>query len=441
VAKFKDYVQDQMMLLPPSVGDKIDSDHIARFISKAIDRMSLAEIEQAYSELGCRAYHPRMLLKLLVYGYCVGVRSSRKIQQKTREDLVFMWLAGMQEPDFRTISDFRKLRLLNLKTLFCQVLEMCQELGMIQCGRINIDGTKLAANCSRNKLTYRKMLERRKHSLTEEIDRIFDEAEAIDQEEDRLYGDKDGYMLDRVYTDAEIDQALKNVERKKKQIEKKKVDKQNKKAVVEAKLERLGDRRNSYGTTDPDSTLMQMKEGHLGPGYNIQMATERQVIVGYGVFENRNDVQLLEPMVKEVEQNLGTKPEVIIADKGYASESNYTYLEQRKLKAAIPHPTYDYDRRALKNGSYQPSQNANHSRQKLAMMRYLETTEGKSLMNSRKQDIEPTFGDIKHNMGFRKLLLRLKPKVSVEIGLIAIAHNIKKMRSYLQLQQIDPVMS
>lgn len=349
-----------------------------------------------------------------------------------------MWLAGMQEPDFRALSDFRKARILNLKHLFRQVLKMCQELGMVQCGRIHIDGTKIAANCGRNKLTYRKTLEARKQKYEDEIDRIFEEAEAIDREEDRLYGDKDGYSMDRVYTAEEIRQALKKVEREKTRVEKKRKEKQNKKAIVEERLQRLGEQRNSYGTTDPDSTLMAMKEGYLSPGYNVQMARENQVIVGYGVYENRTDVRLLEPMIEEVEHNLEAEPEVVVADKGYGSQRNYSYLEKRQLKAAIPPARFDYDRRALRQGNYRPSQDMLYERHKRAMMEYLQSTEGKKLMKARKNDIEPTFGDIKHNMAFRKFLLRLHPKVNVEIGLIAIAHNIKKMKTYLKKPDIVP---
>lgn len=439
MAKFKNYIQDQIMLLPPNIGDKIDDNHIARFISMAIDKMSLAEIESSYSELGCRAYSPRMLLKVLLYGYSIGIRSSRKLQQKIREDIVFMWLAGMQDPDFRTISDFRKLKLLNVKDLFRQVLEMCKELGMVKCGKVAIDGTKIEANCGRNKITYRKNIERRKQTLEEQIDLIFEEVEAIDQEEDKLYGEKDGYSLDRVYTEEEIKNALEKIKKKKQTTENKLKKKKIAKLVVEEKLKKLGDSRNSYGITDNDATLMQMKEGYLAPGYNVQIATENQVILGYGVYQNRTDVHLLEEMVNEVENNLGYTPENIIADKGYASEKNYDYLETKKINCVIPHSMYDYDKRAIKQGIYKPSNNHNYRRHIEKIMNYLETKEGKEMLSSRKQDVEPTFGDIKYNMNFRKLLLRYIPKANIEVGLISIAHNIKKLRSYCKVTKLNPI--
>ena len=149
MAKFKGYSQHQIMLMPPSLDGKVCEGHLARYISTLVDELDVREIEEGYSEIGCRAYHPRMLIKLLLYGYSIGIRSSRRIQKETREDMVFMWLAGVQEPDFRTISDFRKDRTKDIRRLFAQVLDICRELGMVSCGRIRIDDTKIEANSGR----------------------------------------------------------------------------------------------------------------------------------------------------------------------------------------------------------------------------------------------------------------------------------------------------
>jgi transposase len=269
------------MLLPPSLEEKIPEKHIARYISKVVDDLDISEIDKKYSEKGCNAYHPKMLLKVLLYGYSLNIRSSRKIQREIKEDLVFMWLAGMQEPDFRTISDFRKDKVSDIKELFKQVLGTCKELGMVRCGRISLDGTKIEANSSRNKMTYRKSLNKRKEKYEDEIDRILEEAEKIDAEEDALYGDHDGYSMDRAYTSEEIRKALDKVKRKRKKLESREEEVKRKVSVIEEKIQRLGSNRNSFGNTDKDATLMLMKEGHLGVGYNVQMATENQVIVGY----------------------------------------------------------------------------------------------------------------------------------------------------------------
>jgi transposase len=429
--KFKEYHQNQIMLLPPSLEEKVARDHLARYISQVVDEMDTTEIERRYSETGCPAYHPKMLIKLLLYGYSLGIRSSRRIQRASREDVVFMWLAGRQEPDFRTISDFRKDRLLDIKQLFRQVLELCYELGMVKCGKISIDGTKIEASSSRYKITYRKKLEKSKANFEKKIDEIFEEAERVDAEEDRLYGDKDGYSLDRKYTSDEIKKALKKLSRDKEKLKGQMNKVQNKIELVDGKLQLMGDERNSYGNTDPDATLMLMKEGSLGVGYNVQLATENQVIVGYGVFQRPNDNHLFKPMVEEVATNLGKLPEVAVTDKGYCSQSNYEYAEDRGITAAIPPQTYDLDIVARHKGTYKYSRNLEYERLKVKMLDFLETAEGKALLDLRKHDVEPTFGNLKYNMGFRKLLLRKLPKVNVETGLICIAHNIKKIRRRL----------
>ena len=433
--KFKESKQHQMMLMPPSLDDKVPQEHLARYISKVVDELNIQGIEDSYSELGCHAYHPRMLLKVLVYGYSIGIRSSRRIQKEIREDLVFMWLAGMQEPDFRTISDFRKDRIKDIKQLFNQVLSICYQLGMVKCGQISIDGTKIEANSNRNKIMFRKKLEKSKAGYERKIAEILQEAEDIDAEEDRLYGEKDGYSLEREYTSDEIKEAMKRASAKAK-LERDEEKAQEKLALVNIKLERMGDDRNSFGTTDKDATLMLMKNDSLGVGYNVQMATENQVIVGFGVFQRPADNHLLQPMVEEVEHNFGMRPEIIMADKGYCSENNYAYLADHGIIGAIPPHTFDNDIAARHKGTYKSSKNLPYQQYKVKMLDFLETEEGKALMDQRKWDIEPTFGDIKHNMGFRKLLLRLMPKVNTEVGLISIAHNIKKIKTWLGMPRL-----
>jgi hypothetical protein len=140
-------------------------------------------------------------------------------------------------------------------------------------------------------------------------------------------------------------------------------------------------------------------------------------------------------MIEEVEQNLGTKPEAIVTDKGYCSQSNYEYVNSRGIKAAVPPQTYDHDVAARRKGKYKRSKNEVYEDIKVKMLDFLETEEGKWLLDKRKHDIEPTFGDIKYNMGFRKFLLRFKPKVTTEVGLVAIAHNIKKIKSWLEMPE------
>jgi hypothetical protein len=270
------------------------------------------------------------------------------------------------------------------------------------------------------------------------VEEILKEAERIDEEEDQLYGDKDGYSLDRQFSPEEIKQAMKKVKREKEKLGRKAEKIETKIGVIDKKLERMGNERNSYGNTDQDATLMLMKEGNLGVGYNVQMGTENQVIVGFGVYQRPNDNHLLQPMIVEIEQNMGMTPEAVVTDKGYCSQSNYEYLTSRGIKAAIPPQTYDYDVSARRKGIYKYSRNLAYEKLKVGMLDFLDTEEGRQLLDRRKHDIEPTFGDIKHNMGFRKLLLRFMPKVTIEVGLISIAHNIKKIKSWLEIEEMVP---
>lgn len=434
--KYKEYRQNQIMLMPPNLDEKVSQDYLARYISRVVDKLDITSIERSYSELGCHAYHPRMLLKVILYGYSVGLRSSRRLQKELREDVVFMWLSGMKEPDFRTISDFRKDRLKEKKKIFQQVLELCTELGMINCGKISIDGTKIEANSGKHKITFRKKLEKSLSGYEAKIEEILKEAEKVDEEEDRLYGDGDGYSLEQPPTEEEIQQALKKLEQKKKRLERDKEKIQGKKEVVKKKLDYMREGRNSFGNADPDATLMLMKNESLGVGYNVQMATENQVIIGYGVFQRPNDNHLLQPMIEEVERNLGKTPGLVMANKGYCSQSNYEYVISKGIRGAIPPQTFDYDIPARHKGIYRRSKNEAYENLKVEMLDFLETEEGKRLLDQRKHDVEPTFGDIKHNMGFRKFLLRLLPKATIEIGLITIAHNLKKVKSWLDTPEM-----
>src|SRR3989338_8742420 len=170
---FKDYQQNQGQLLPKSLSDSISPDHPARLINQIIDEMDLSFIENTYSSLGQRAYHPKMLFKVLVYAYTIGLRSSRKISDRLNEDVVFMWLSGRQTPDFRTIADFRKDKLADVKKAFVEVLGLCRQLGMVRIGKVAIDGTKFRSDSNGNKMQYRKTLNKRKESIEEQVDGIF----------------------------------------------------------------------------------------------------------------------------------------------------------------------------------------------------------------------------------------------------------------------------
>src|SRR5437870_12714348 len=187
---FRTYLPEQDLLLPPSLGDWLPEDHLAYFVSDVVEQLDLSAIESVYEEeRGQPPYHPRMMTKLLIYGYCVGVFSSRRMQKKLREDVGFRVLAAGNEPDFRTISDFRKLHLGALQGLFDQVLQIALQAGTMKLGRVVLDGSKVKANASKHKaMSYGRMQEEEKRLKKEEVRWLLEQAEAADEDEDARYG-------------------------------------------------------------------------------------------------------------------------------------------------------------------------------------------------------------------------------------------------------------
>ena len=426
---FKQYNQYQLQLLSPNLSDMVAKDHIARLINHSVDTMNISFIENQYSTNGQRAYDPRMLLKVLVYGYSSGTRSSRKLSDRLKEDVVFMWLSGRQEPDFRTISDFRKDKLHDFKKIFEQVLQTCFSLGLARVGKVSIDGTKIQASASKNKAVYRKQIIQRKEFIRQKVDGIIKEAEELDKQEDDLYGNSTPNRTGKIFSNKEIEQAIKKIEKQKERLEKQKKILKAKTQEIKTKERKMRKDRNSFASTDKDATVMMMKEGYIAPGYNVQLASEKQIILGYGVHSNRNDNHLLKPMLKETEERTKRKPEIVIADKGYGNKMNYRYLKKEKITPFIPYNTFDQDRMLIKNKLYQKSKDRELEKYKLTQLIRLQTKEGKQMMKRRREDIEPVFGNLKRNLGFRRFNLRGKYKCELELGLFSIAHNFKKIQN------------
>lgn len=430
---FKPYSQSQSQLLPQSLDESIASDHLSRLISQSIDQMDISSIEKLYSDEGQHAYHPRMLLKVLIYGYASGIRSSRKLADRLHEDIVFMWLTGRQTPDFRTIADFRKDKLADFKSLFEQVLSTCMAIGLIRVGTISLDGSKILASASKNKMQYRKQLLKRKINLKEKIDQILKEADNLDAEEDRLYGSNTINRTGVVITKEKVASAIKRIQKRKQTLKKHQAIAKAQLSSIRHKQQTMRKDRNSYSSTDPNATLMLMKENYIAPGYNIQLATEHQVILGYGVFSDRNDQKLLKPMVEEVRARTKRKPEAVLADAGYGRKMNYRYLKNQKIAAYIPNQNYEQDTILRNQGLYHiQSPDAELEKYKARMRIRLQSEYGQAMLKRRRQDVEPTFGDIKRNMEFRRFNLRGRLKCELELGIVSMAHNLKKMKSWIR---------
>lgn len=436
--KFKPYNQNQLQLLPQDLESKIASDHLAKLINKVVDDMNLSFIEQTYSSDGQHAYDPKMLLKVLTYAYSLGLHGSRRIADRLKEDIVFMWLSGRNTPDFRTISDFRKDKLGDFKKIFEQILNTCFAMGMIRVGKVSIDGTKLLANASKNKTVYRINLKKRRELIHQKVEEIMKEVEKADEEEEKLYGNatphRTGINFDDPKVFKKIEAATNKFNQKMKRLEKKKTILMAKESEINRKERLMRKDRNSFSPTDKDSTAMMMKEGYIAPGYNIQLATEHQVILAYQISSNRNDQKLLKPMIKEIKKRTKRKPEVAITDAGYGSKSNYRYLKHERIQSYVPYNTYEQDRILRNKGLYQYPKNPDKELEKYKLLQRLRlgSEEGKAMMKRRREDVEPVIGNIKRNMGFRRFNLRGKNKCEIELGLISLAHNLKKIKNWVK---------
>ena len=424
---YRSYCPDQLLLLPPSLRDWLPENHLAYFVADVVDQLDLSEIESYYErdDRGQPPYHPRMMTKILVYAYCVGVFSSRKIQKRILEDVAFRILAAGNEPDFRTISDFRKIHHKALEGLFQQVLELALTAGAMKVGRVALDGSKIKANASKHKaMSYKRMREEERY-LREEVRKLLDQARAVDDEEDARYGkNKSGDELPEELGRRES--RLKRIREAKRALEQRAREEAAEagKSEQEAEKAKPGDK-DQYNFSDPESRIMKGSDGFV-QAYNAQAAVESsmQLIVGQAVTQEANDKQQIVPMVEAIEQQAGQRPAQLLADSGYCSEQNLTHLQKEKVEAYIATDRQKHGRQRVrcKRGPL-----PNGATQVDRMRRKLQTKAGAEIYAGRKAIVEPVFGQIKQARGFRQFLLRGMEKVRAEWAMVCMTHNILKM--------------
>ena len=426
---YRPYYPDEDLLLPPSLRDWLPEKHLAYFVSDVVDNLDLSAIDAVYGneKRGQPPYDPQMMTKVLVYGYCVGVFSSRRMERRLVEDIAFRVLAAGNQPNFRTISDFRKIHLKTLEGLFEQVLKIALEAGAMKVGRVAVDGTKVKANASKHKaMSYDRMLEKEKQ-LKAEVKQLLEQAEAADAEEDKHYGkDRRGDELPAELQRRET--RMKKIKEAKRAVEQRARDK----AVAEGaepKQAKPKDK-DQYNFTDPESRIMKGADGFV-QAYNAQAAVEPdlQLIVGQTVTAAANDKEQLLPMMGVVEQQSGQRPEEVLADSGYCSEKNLEQLDaeenpERRITGYVAG-----DRQ--KHGEHrEPSPRGplpKGATRVDRMKRKLKTKAGKAVYAARKAIVEPVFGQIKQARGFRQFLLRGIDKVRGEWSLVCLTHNILKI--------------
>lgn len=344
---FKPDNQNQVLLFPGRLDENIPSIHPVRIVNEVVDKLDISDLLSEYKGGGTSAYHPRMLLKVLIYGYLNNIYSSRKIAQQLRENIPFMWLSGRQTPDFRTINDFRSKRLKGrIHDLFTRVVSLMCEEGFVSLTTQYIDGTKLEGASNRYTFVWRKSIEKHKPRLEEHIREVFDIIEKAIEEDNAcactttLTGMSSEELRKRLAClTSRLNTPGKNVEKACKELENKLLPKLQE---YEEKLSVCGDR-NSYSKTDRDATFMRMKEDHmkngqLKPAYNVQISTVNQVITYFDIFQRPGDTALLIPYLEAFKERYGLKDlrgHVVVADAGYGSEENYEYMEKEKITGYV----------------------------------------------------------------------------------------------------------
>lgn len=416
-----------MLLLPPSLDEWLPEDHLARFISEIVEDLDISEILADYEKdlRGYPPYHPLMMLKILIYGYATGVRSSRKIAKKCVEDVAFRYLAANNFPKFRAIADFRLRHLESFKKLFLQVLLLCKEAGLANLGDVALDGTRIKANASKHKAMSYGRMKAEEERLAKEIEAMIAQAQSVDEREDELYGqDKAG---------DEMPEELRRKEDRLKRIRAAKAALEAR-AAQEKKNKDKGDDgppkpddRDQYNFTDPESRIMPNpadKKSFI-QGYNAQVAVnENQVIVATRLTNEVSDCRQLPHMMAEIRANNDDLPDDLTADAGYFSYGNVLLLREiLKVNALIPP---DKERHGKRSGPVKglPGKEAGLAEK---MRRLLATEIGKSTYALRKALVEPVIGQIKTCQNFDRFLLRGQEKASGEWNLACLCHNLRKL--------------
>jgi transposase len=432
---FRPWNIEQAMLLPPSVRDFVPEGHLSHFVRDTVcESLDLSAILDAYAEeRGYPPYHPVMMTALLLYAYCQGIYSSRRIMKACQERVDFMAVTAMQKPDFRTISEFRRQHLQALSGLFVQVLRLCQKAGMVSLGHVALDGTKMKANASKHKAMSYGRMKLKEPELAAEVKKWLESAEATDRREDAEHGpDRRGDEMpdwvvkkqERLAKIREAMQALESEARAEAQAQGANSEKKEGKPGPRPPGNPSGEPRDKAqrNFTDPESRIMKTRDGFV-QGYNAQIAVDgaHQVIVAQDVTASPTDVQQLAPMVAQIKKNTGRQAKEFSADAGYCSEGNLKELDRRQINAYVATGRQEHGQKSATGGKKWSGPRT------CAMRTKLRRAGHRSRYRFRKQIVEPVFGQVKEGRGFRQFLLRGCEKVRGEWSLIATAHNLLKL--------------
>lgn len=505
---FKSNHQYQAMLLPPDLNDLIAGNHPVRVVSEVLEKVDITQLLRQYKPGGTSSYHPRMLLKVLVYGYINNIYSSRRIEEALSRDIHFMWLAGMSRPDHNTINRFRGQRLQkSLQPIFTQVVLLLCEEGLLSVKELYTDGTKIEANANRYTFVWGNAIKTSRQKIKEQLNELWRYAQSVAASEmddtdpsgfDKIDSQKVHETIDNINSALKDKPVAKGVRQKLNYAQKHwpaALDKYEQQEKI------LGEQRSSFSKTDPDATFMRMKEDHmkngqLKPAYNVQISTNNQYIASYSLHQNTTDTSTLISHLSQHLRSFKQKPSNVTADAGYGSEQNYQWLEHKRITAYVKHNQFDrmqnetigaknpfavdrlhYDEKnneylcpigepmkhtgwtieetrggypqildhyRAKNcdgcflkgtchqqeGDRKISAALNYYRLRQRAEKRLKTKRGIQKRKQRCFDTEPVFANIKHNHHFKRFMLRGIEKVTVETGLLALAHNLRKKVAY-----------
>lgn len=473
VRKFKTANRDQLMLLPANLNDWVPKNHLARLVLEFVEQLDLTEFYSAYGDEGQPPYDPAMMLAILLYGSCLGITSTRKIERMLTDDVGFRFLAGNHQPDHDTIAAFRKRHANHLRQVFVATVTVAMKAGMVRLNHTAVDGTKVRANANPGR---RKSETRIDAEITQAESWVHDYLEACDvqdRQEDEEFGKgKNGYFLPnelnnpesrkklikesltqlkdgsesknesksqdrdddsdsdesgpptapaKAKPNAKLKAKLQSLRRAKESLEAQKQAFEDSDNVGRLKRERARKRKGkpyvpSVNVTDPDARTLLFGNGQFNEGYNCQIAVDDDcgIIVATNVTQDANDLNQLAPMVLQIQQTTGWLPDAVTADTGYFSHEQ---IEDPRLKTV---DMYVCPRRAAKKESVESKSEV--------MREKLETPLGSSLYSSRKYVVEPVFGAIKHARNFRQFAMRGLAMVQAEWILLCTAHNLLKLR-------------
>lgn len=366
---FKAYEQNQLQI-PMGWELMVEEGHVSRILNDVVEKMNLDKILETYSPLGQSSFNPKMMLKILMYGYIKRKYSSRQIAEAVQSDIYFIWLAGGNKPTRNVINDFRKDKMkLVIEDVFTELLIILEQNGYIDLKDYFVDGTKMEANANKYTFVWKKAVGKHRDRLQNKVHDLMEEIDKINKEDDELHPEKTEETRKEI-TPEELEEFARRLSEKlnrkpetEKSKEEKNEDRKTKKALklvekdylprlqkYNKHLETIGENRNSYSKTDPDATFMHMKEDHmrngqLKPGYNVQVGTNHEFIVNWSTHQDRSDFETLIPHLERLEKLMGRLPENIGADSGYGNEKNYEYIKKRKIRNYIKYTYFHLEQK------------------------------------------------------------------------------------------------